>query len=60
MLRGPGVAKLWSQHPDDKDTNAEDDDEQLGKFFSSKGSVAILYLGLFCQFVNKALNFSVP
>lgn len=52
--------------PEDQDTNAEDDEgdgEQLRKFFSlkcSKGSVAIFYLGLFCQFVSKALNFLAP
>jgi len=37
----------------------DEDAEQLGTFSllkCSKGSVAILYLGIFCQFVNRALN----
>lgn len=61
----PHSAHAAHSHPDYKDTEEEEegDDEQLGNFSLlkfSKGSVAILYLGMFCQFVNRALNFSAP
>lgn len=63
---GPSLlCSRWAHHPDSEaadhvDHVDEEDAEQLGTFSllkCSKGSVAILYLGMFCQFVNRALNF---
>lgn len=63
------VGMVWPSSvtaPGDNVTGAEegeDGDEQLGRVSlikCSKGRGAILYLGLFCQFSNRALNFSAP
>lgn len=57
-------ARAGHSRPDYEAANRVDgddeDDEQLRKFSllkCSKGSVAVLYLGVFCQFVNRALDF---
>lgn len=59
---GGPTAAGW--HPDNRVTGAEEGtDKQLGRaslLKCSRGCVAILYLGLFCQCANRALNFSAP
>lgn len=52
--------KATNDVDEDDDVGEEEEDKQLGNFSLlkySQGSIAVLYLGMFCQFVNRALNF---
>lgn len=56
----PYSACAGQSHLDDEDTEEEEENKQLGKFSllkCFKGVVAILSVGMVCQFVSRALNF---